>query len=170
MQLKIKEELRTNADQHQLTIDCIDSMVYLECVVKEVLRFQPPTDGTIRTLLVDDRLPQSGAQLYKGESVMLLGVNLAHDPRYWSVDPELFYPDRFLAEDKHHHPMAFIPFGNGHRQCAGKDLAQFELKVIIARLMQYVTFGDGGPQVNSGGATFGVINIPRCVGVTIHFD
>ncbi|CAF3789001.1 unnamed protein product [Rotaria sp. Silwood1] len=56
-----------------------------------------------------------------------------------------------MGEDKNHHPYALIPFGGGHRQCIGQDLARFELKVIAARLMQQVTFGDGGPEVNMGG-------------------
>ncbi|CAF1016470.1 unnamed protein product [Rotaria sordida] len=58
--------------------------------------------------------------------------------------------ERFMGEDKNHHPYALIPFGSGHRQCIGQDLARFELKVIAARLMQQVTFGDGGPEVNAG--------------------
>jgi hypothetical protein len=74
---------------------------------------------------------------------------------YWSgsLGPDQFYPERFLIEDQHSNDnrAASIPFGGGHRQCIGKDLARFELKVICARLMQHVTFGDGGPETNSGG-------------------
>ncbi|CAM4851961.1 unnamed protein product, partial [Rotaria magnacalcarata] len=67
-------------------------------------------------------------------------------------------------------PYAFIPFGSGHRQCVGQDLARFEMKVIAARLMQYVTFGDGGPEVNAGGHVTSLTVMPKHVGVTIQFD
>ncbi len=170
VQQKIKEELIKDGDKHQLTTDRLESMVYLDCVIKEVLRFCPPADGAVRTLTADDRLPESGFQLYKGDSVFIPFHNLARDTRYWSIDPELFYPERFLNEDKDHHPMAFIPFGGGHRQCAGRDLAQFELKVIAARFMQYITFGDGGSEVNSGGHLAGLTVMPKHIGVTINFD
>lgn len=170
VQQKIKKELLKDGERHELTIERLDSMLYLDCVVKEVLRYCPPAEGGIRTLTADDRLPESGAQLRKGESIYIPFHNLAHDTRYWSIDPDLFYPERFLGDDKNHHALAFIPFGNGHRICTGRELAQFELKVIAARLMQYVTFGDGGSDVNSGGHLSGVTVMPKHVAVTINFD
>jgi cytochrome P450 len=95
---------------------------------------------------------------------------MAHDKRYWKIDPELFYPERFQGEDKDHHLYASIPFGGGHRQYIGQDLARFELKIIIVRLMQHVTFGDGGDKVNAGGYAQRVTIIPKNVDVTITFD
>jgi cytochrome P450 len=170
VQQKIKAELMKDDERFELTIERLDSLVYLDCVIKEMLRFSPPADGTARTLTADDRLPETGVQLHKGDSVFIPFHNLARDTRYWNVDPELFYPERFLGEDKDHHAMASIPFGNGHRQCIGRDLAQFEMKVIAARLMQFVTFGDGGPEVNAGGHLSGLTVMPKHIGVTINFD
>ncbi|CAF0873411.1 unnamed protein product [Rotaria sp. Silwood1] len=167
VQQKIKTELMNDNNLQRLSLDRLDSLIYLDCVINEVLRFCPPATGTIRTLTIDDRLPSSDVQLFKGESVLIPFHNLAHDARYWSIDPEIFYPERFLGEDKNHHPYALIPFGGGHRQCIGQELARFELKVIAARLMQYVTFGDGGIQVNAGGHSVGLAVIPKHVGVTI---
>jgi cytochrome P450 len=74
-----------------------------------------------------------------------------------------------MGEDKNHHSYALIPFGSGHRQCIGQDLARFELKVIAARLMQQVTFGDGGSEVNAGGHLTRLTIMPKYVGVTIEF-
>lgn len=169
VQQKIKEELMSNGYGQDLTLDQLDALVYLDCVINESLRFFPPIEGTIRTLTVDDLLPESGIQLYKGDSVYIPFYNLAHDTRYWSIDPELFYPERFLGEDSHHNPYASLPFGGGHRQCIGQDLARFELKVIIARMMQHVTFIDGGPDVNSGGHETRFTILPKHVGISIEF-
>ncbi|CAF2844304.1 unnamed protein product [Rotaria sp. Silwood2] len=169
VQRKIKAELAQNT-QYKLSIDQLDSLVYLDCVIEEVLRFVPPTNGTTRTLTTDDQLPHSGIKLHKGDQIMISFHNLARDKRYWNIDPELFYPERFQLEDKAHHPYALIPFGGGHRQCIGQDLAKFEFKVIAARLMQHVTFVDGGPEVNQGGYEQKLTIVPRHLGVTITFD
>jgi cytochrome P450 len=153
-------------------VDHLDSLTYLDAVIREVLRFAPPSNGTVRTLTADDRLPTTGALLYKGEQVTIPFYNLARDTRYWKVDPEQFFPERFLENglDHHHHPFALIPFGGGHRQCIGQELARFELKVIVARLMQCVTFGDGGMDVNGGEHEQQFTILPKHIGVTISFD
>ena len=153
-----------------MTLEYLDSLVYLDCFIKEVFRMTPPVPGTQRTLTCDDRLPETGYWLRKGDTIMISFANLSHDPRYWNVNPEKFYPGRFLNEDKDHQSYAWLPFGSGHRQCIGQDLARFELKVILARLMQFVTFGDGGPELNAGGHKTSITVMPKSVGVTIEFD
>lgn len=165
IQSKIKKELAEYNLQY-LSIEQVDSLVYLDCVLHEVLRFAPIALGSMRTLTVDDRLPQSGFQLKKGEQIFISFYNLARDPRNWS-DPE-----RFLNETEKikNNKAASIPFGGGHRQCPGQDLARFELKVICARLMQHVTFIDGGPEVNSGGYKQRDIVQPKHIDVAIKFD
>lgn len=149
VQTKLKAELAVNS----FSPEHLDSFLYLDAVIREVLRFAPPSNGTVRTVMVDDRVPMSAVQLYKGEQIIIPFYNRARNPRYWKVDPEQFYPERFLegSFDKHHHPYALIPFGSGDRQCIGQDLPRFELKVVAARLMEQMTFGDGGSDLNSGG-------------------
>ncbi|CAF1425920.1 unnamed protein product [Rotaria sordida] len=170
VQHKIKAELLKENVHHDLILDRLDSLIYLDCVIKEILRFSSPVETVSRTLTVDDRLPNSGIQLYKGDQIFVPVCILSRDSRYWSIDPELFYSERFLSEDKNHNAYAFLPFGSGRRQCIGQDLARFELKVIVARLMQYVTFIDGGPEVNAGGHLPGLTAMPKYVGVKIKFD
>ncbi|CAF1186860.1 unnamed protein product [Rotaria sp. Silwood1] len=169
VQAKIKAELGDNKHNH-MTVEQVESLTYLDCVLQEVFRFIPPVAGTTRIVTVDDRLPGSGVQLHKGDELLISFYNLTRDNRCWKIDPDLFYPERFQSEDVNHHSYASIPFGGGHRQCIGQDLARFELKVITTRLMQYVTFGDAGAEVNSGGYAQKVITTPKNVGVTITFD
>jgi cytochrome P450 len=169
VQAKIKAELGENR-QNRLTNEQLDSLIYLDCVIKEIFRFVPPAAGTNRTLIVDDQLPGTGTKLYKGDQIFISFLNLARDKRCWKIDPDIFYPERFQNEDENHHPYAWIPFGGGHRQCIGQDLAWFKLKAITARLMQHVTFGDGGSKVNSGGYIQKLTLLPKNVGVTITFD
>ena len=169
VQQKIKDELVNTGSQSDLLLNRLDSLIYLDCVINETLRHSAPFPGTARTLTIDDRLPESGVQLFKGESVFIPFYNLAYDNRYWSIDPKAFCPERFLNEDKSHHSYAFLPFGAGHRQCVGQDLARFELKVISARMMQKVTFSDGGSSLNSGGHVASLTIMPKNIGVIMEF-
>ncbi|CAF5059869.1 unnamed protein product, partial [Rotaria sp. Silwood1] len=49
-------------------------------------------------------------------------------------------------------------------------LAKFKLKLVAARLMQYITFGDADPNLNADRHLASVTIKPRHVGVTISFD
>lgn len=169
VQAKIKAEL----DDHRhdpLSIEQLDSLNYLDCVMREVLRFVPPASGSARTLNLDDKLPGSGVQLYKGDQVLIPSYILSHDKRYWKIDPDLFYPERFLGEDKDHGLYASMPFGGGHRQCVGQELAKLELKAIAARLMQKVTFIDGGSEANAGEYEQKLTIMPKHFRVYVKFD
>ncbi|CAF4366868.1 unnamed protein product, partial [Rotaria magnacalcarata] len=92
-----------------------------------------------------------GIEVKKGDKIVLAIQNLHRDPRYWKIDPSKFIPERFLHEDKHPPHCAYMPFGGGHRACAGQELALLELKVLVARLMQRVTFIDPGNEANNSG-------------------
>ncbi|CAF3045687.1 unnamed protein product [Rotaria sp. Silwood2] len=93
------------------------------------------------------------------------------DPRNWKLDPTEFIPERFYsvdAPDANHHPFVFAPVGGGHRACIGQDLAQLELKAIIIRLMQFVTFVDT-PNNNDGHLQRMAV-VPKELAVSIKFD
>lgn len=170
---RVQAKLKAELHQHKhgrMTVEQIESFSYLDCVIEEVLRFVPIIVGTTRTLMSDDRLPASGAQLRKGDEIFIPFNTLSRDKRWWKIDPDLFYPERFQGDDRNHHSFASIAFGGGHRQCIGQDLARFELKTIITRLLQYVTFGDGGDKVNAGGYAQKMTVIPKHIAITIHFD
>ncbi|CAF1178689.1 unnamed protein product [Adineta steineri] len=172
IQNQIKKELAEYNGQ-RISHEQLDSLVYLECVLRELLRLVGPALGTVRTLTTDDKLPASGFELRKGESVMISFYALARDKRYWSdlYDLNEFHPERFLYDTEHRNNLsALMAFGGGHRQCMGQDLARLELKLICARLMQFVSFGDGGNEVNSGGYDVANVNKPKKIGVTVRFD
>lgn len=78
------------------------------------------------------------------------------DPANFSPMPDSFVPERWIrgssfyspstpAEktDKSkviHNTAAFIPFSAGHANCAGKNLALAEMRVVLALLMQKFDF------------------------------
>ncbi|CAF2181970.1 unnamed protein product [Rotaria magnacalcarata] len=172
---EVQEKMKAELKEHNLTPDMtltkemLDSMVYLDCLVKEILRFSPIAPVVPRQATCDDII--DGIEVKKGDKIVLAIQNLHRDPRYWKIDPSKFIPERFLHEDKHPPHCAYMPFGGGHRACAGQDLALLELKVLVARLMQRVTFIDPGNEANnSGGMIQRITCYPKHVAVRVHLD
>lgn len=169
IQEKIKTELRENhlLGRQNLTLETLDSLIYIDCVVREVLRYAPIAGAISREATADCRIDD--IPISKGDTITIAVHNIHHDPRYWNIDPTKFYPERFLDEDKNPRPYSFLQFGGGHRACAGQDLAFFELKVLITRLMQRVTFEDPKSEANnSGGYVQRITCYPKHLAVKIH--
>jgi len=171
VQQKIKDELKENnlLCDTPLTQNVLDSLIYVECVTKEVLRFAPISSAIAREATCDDKI--DNIPIKKGDIVVLATYNLHIDPRYWKIDPTKFIPERFLNEDKNPPQYAYMPFGGGHRACAGQDLAFFESKIAITRLMQRVTFEDPGAEAdNSGGYIQRITCFPKNLAVRVRVD
>ena len=171
VQQKMKDELREHHLMHatELGPTALDSLIYIECVTKEVLRYAPIATGVVREAMCDDVL--GNIQVRKGDNIMIAIQNLHRDPRYWNIDPTKFVPERFLDEDKYPPLGAYMPFGGGHRSCIGQDLAFFNLKTIIVCLMQRVTFVDPDDEANnSGGYIQNISCFPNHFAVRVWID
>ncbi|CAF4256343.1 unnamed protein product, partial [Rotaria sordida] len=137
VQQKMKEELR---EHHllmtddlkyvpQLTEENLASLIHCECVTKEVLRLASVVVFTTRVATCDTIVDD--VKIHRGQTIFIALNNINTDARYWHhADPQQFVPERFLGEDKNHHPLAMIPFGGGHRACIGQELTWLELKTI----------------------------------------
>ena len=172
IQQKMKNELKRDGITKQTLLEDLDlsnQCEYIDCVIKETLRIAPLTIGSPRTLTEDTVI--DGIRLRQGDNVLVAFSLMQNDRRYWNLDPSLFIPERFYgddAPDRNHHPFAFSPFGNGHRACAGQDLARLELKVIAIRLMLFVTFADAPG--NNGGHRQRLSIMPKELAVYMKFD
>jgi cytochrome P450 len=60
---------------------------------------------------------------------------IQRDPRIWK-DPTAFRPERFLEGKPS--VYEFFPFGAGVWRCLGAQFAEYEMRVVLARLVQQI--------------------------------
>ncbi|XP_076142264.1 cytochrome P450 26C1 [Alosa pseudoharengus] len=117
-----------------LSLEKLTQLRYVDCVVKEVLRFLPPVSGGYRTVLQTFEL--NGYQIPKGWSVMY-SIRDTHETAAVYQSPELFDPDRFNADrdESKSGRFNYVPFGGGVRTCIGRELAVIILKTLTIELL-----------------------------------
>ncbi|XP_056148249.1 cytochrome P450 26C1 [Lampris incognitus] len=122
-----------------LTMEKLGQLRYVDCVVKEVLRFLPPVSGGYRTALQTFEL--DGYQIPRGWSVMY-SIRDTHETAAVFQSPERFDPERFGAgrEESRAGRFNYVPFGGGVRSCVGKELAQMILKTLAVELIGTTTW------------------------------
>jgi cytochrome P450 len=119
------------------TVEQIDSLDFIDRVIKESLRLYPPIHVGTRRALND--LDICGYRVPDGDR-LLYSIYLTHrDPEHWD-EPHAFNPERFVAERgrRTYEPYSYVPFGGGPRNCIGAMYGQFEAKVVLVRILQRV--------------------------------
>lgn len=138
IQDKLRKEIRekTKSTNGEITYENLHEMTYLAQVVNgkknwhskknrlfkfcfpETLRMHV-AGAIIRQALVDYKIKNSNIIIEKGTQVWIPNRAFHYDEKYWK-NPESFEPERFLAEENANRPsLAFMPFGNGPRNCIG---------------------------------------------------
>ncbi len=130
--LQIEQEKLDSSEP--LSLAKLNKMVYLEQVIKEVLRLAPPVSAGLREVIQDCSF--QGFRIPKGWNVTYQVSSVLEDPEIYK-EPEKFNPERFNtanAEDKKK-PLCYIPFGGGARECIGKEFAYLVIKIFISTLL-----------------------------------
>ena len=102
--------------------------------LKEGLRLHPPVSSICRITTKGENI--GGYFTPSGTSVTINSFIFHRLSQAWQ-EPEKFNPERFSPEVKSPiQQSVFFPFSFGPRNCIGQTFAQFEARVIMARLMQ----------------------------------
>jgi cytochrome P450 len=66
-------------------------------------------------------------------------IYLTHRRKEIYPEPEKFRPERFL--ERRFSGFEYLPFGAGARRCIGMAFAQFEMKLVIKRIVSKFELG-----------------------------
>ena len=136
--LRIYDEIDTVlGSRHYVTFEDLGKLQYLGQTLKESLRLHPPVASVPKVIEKEVTL---GGYLIPAGTVLNIEMYTIHrHPDYWK-DPEIFDPDRFPMDRSNDGVTSssklIFPFSLGPRNCIGQAMAQFECKVIMARLLQ----------------------------------
>lgn len=116
LQTEIDATLEGNSGE--LTYDLLQEMVYLDMCVKETLRKYPGLPHLNRECSEDYDLVD-GFTVKKGTAIVVSVMGLHYNPQNFE-NPEKFDPKRFRKGKETYNKDAYMPFGEGPRQCVGK--------------------------------------------------
>lgn len=114
------------------TVADLDRLPVLSATVKETLRLLPPGPNTARITSAATEL--GGYPLAQGTVVVTSKYVTHRDPELYP-DPSRFLPARWrtgLAPST----AEYLPFGVGPHVCIGASLAQLEMRLILAMVVQ----------------------------------
>ncbi|XP_055697204.1 cytochrome P450 6A1-like [Phlebotomus papatasi] len=137
VQNQAREEVNRVLEKYngEYTYEACMELKYIDQVIKETLRLHPIVPNLIRSLGQDYKIPDRDYVFKKGTffSIPIFGIH--RDPDIYP-DPDRFDPDRFTEENiKNRHSYAWLPFGEGPRNCVGMRFGMMQTRVGLATLL-----------------------------------
>ncbi|XP_017069397.1 probable cytochrome P450 6a19 [Drosophila eugracilis] len=142
IQDKVRIEIESVLKKHngKLDYECIQELTYLQKVIDESQRMHPVVShlARIATKPYVHSHPKYFIEPGTGVLVSVLGIH--HDPELYP-EPEKFIPERFDEEEvKKRQSCAFLPFGDGPRNCLGIRLGKMQVIIGLALLIRNFKF------------------------------
>ncbi|RIA87210.1 cytochrome P450, partial [Glomus cerebriforme] len=122
------------------TLEEINALEYLNCVVKETLRINSPVSGFRRINLKDKVF---GDYFVPKGTVITIALSALHRlPSIWGPTANNFEPKRWLDPSltKNITSLDYLPFNNGPRGCIGGKVALAEFKLLLSMLIRNFVF------------------------------
>ncbi|TDB91778.1 cytochrome P450 [Actinomadura sp. KC216] len=128
---RLYDEIDTVVGTDTPGFDHVPDLVYTKKLLHEVLRWYSVAWITPRTVRADDVI--DGVRIRAGSTVIISPFLTHRLPEFWP-EPEVFDPERF-APDVSRHRFAYMAFGGGPNQCAGRVFFFLEAPLILATLL-----------------------------------
>ncbi|KAF9409941.1 hypothetical protein HW555_010832 [Spodoptera exigua] len=127
---EVQEVFQNNED---LNIHDLSKLVYMEAVIKEVLRVYDVVPVVARKLDTDIVLPKC---TLKAGSTCILSLYGLHRHSSWGPEVNKFKPERWLnPATLPTNPNVYAAFSIGKRNCIGKQYAMMSLKISLAHVV-----------------------------------
>ncbi|EIM22502.1 cytochrome P450 [Wallemia mellicola CBS 633.66] len=167
---KLRAEIKNaSAADGNFEHDVVQSLPYLEKIIKEVLRLFPPLITMERIATKDTVLPLSrpihttdghhiSAIPLKAGTTVMMGLAAANRSKFvWGEDAREFKPDRWDDVEKSEKDKSkslpgvwssILTFLGGTRACIGYRFALLEMKVILSHLIQTFEFKEADVNIS----------------------
>jgi len=138
VEARLQEELDGVLGARSLEPADLSRLPYLQAVMNEVLRLDPPAYIMAREVIEPCEI--GGYTMRPHSTIIFSQWVMQRDPRYYD-DPEAFRPERWLDGLANQLPPgAYFPFGGGPRRCIGEGFALLEAAIVIATLARRFRF------------------------------
>nr|QEV83805.1 cytochrome P450 [Brachionus rotundiformis] len=140
IQQKLIDEVDQVLEEHngEINYETVKKMRYMSMVIDETLRMFPAAIKLDR--LAGEDFEFEGMKIEKDQMVVVPLWALHRDPELYP-EPEKFDPERFSAENKQKRDNnAYLPFGNGPRNCLGMRFALLEIKLTLTNIISKFRF------------------------------
>ncbi|XP_076759088.1 putative cytochrome P450 6a14 [Xylocopa sonorina] len=137
IQKKLRAEIKEfdKKNDGEWRYETIKEMSYLDKVFKETLRKYPPLPMLHRETTESYTFEGTKVSLPKGTKAWIPTFAIHRDPFIYP-DPEKFDPERFSTEAvRARHPMHYLPFGDGPRNCIGSRFAIYQSKIGLIKIL-----------------------------------
>jgi len=112
--------------------DGLEENSLLNAMIKESLRLYTPIPGSQPRVVIRD-MDILGHFVPAGTVISAQAYSLHRDPTVWK-QAERFMPERWLEGDTTEMERAWWPFGSGGRGCIGRNLAMWEMRMVLAAI------------------------------------
>ncbi|EIM81184.1 cytochrome P450 [Stereum hirsutum FP-91666 SS1] len=136
----------------------LNSLPYLDAVVRETLRYYSPVPHTVRVANRDDVIPLSEPwvdkhgvvrkelRMIKGDTIVIPFIAIHFSKKIWGPDAHEFKPERWsnLPPEVQSIPGVWgnsLAFSAGPRACIGFRFSVMEMKAILFTLLRSFRFG-----------------------------
>ncbi|KAJ7700852.1 cytochrome P450 [Mycena rosella] len=165
-QTRLREEL-LKVETENPTMDELNDLPYLDCVVRETLRIHAPVPSTIRICTQDDVVPlatpftdvngtvHETLRVNKGQTIMIPILAMNRDPAIWGPDSMEFIPERWESQTPISNSLPgvwghMLTFLAGPRACIGYRFSLVEMKALLFTLVRALEFELAVPAADLG--------------------
>ncbi|KAJ9139347.1 Benzoate 4-monooxygenase [Pleurostoma richardsiae] len=115
------------------TFEMVKDLPYLQGVINEALRYHSTSGiGLPRQIPADSLGVEIRGHVFPAGTVLSVPTyTIHHSKEVWGPDAEEFRPERWERLTPRQ-KNAFIPFSYGPRACVGRNVAEMEMKLIVA--------------------------------------
>ncbi|KAK7042020.1 cytochrome P450 [Favolaschia claudopus] len=176
LQSRLREDL-LSLDNDTPSMDDLNSLPYLDCVVRETLRANAPVPITFRTAMRDDIIPlgtpytdrnglvHDTLEIRKGQWIVIPILSVNRDPDIWGADSLEYIPERWQRTPSISTNIPgvwsqMLSFLGGPRACIGFRFSIIELKALLFTLVRTLEFELAVPAGDVGRTITPIVQLP----------